>query len=149
MSFHKESAKHLIINSSRQRISNAFDIVWHSGLIKKFYYYDISVKFFAINSSFMLDTFIKGHHSYRVGPWKLSYQAHDSNVGLPQVESSRTIFLLHMNDLPNSILRLLDNISANDTPLYGCTSYTIIKSWKLISLIICSDCLMRGKWLLT
>ena len=94
-------------------ISKAFDRVWHAGLLHKLKSYGISGQIFGLISSFL------SNRRLRVVLDGKSSQEYPVNAGVPQGSIlGPTLFLLHINDLPDDVI--CDNaIYADDTTLYS------------------------------
>ena len=93
--------------------SNAFDKVWHAGLLHKLKSYGISGQIFHLISSFLtnrqLPVVLDGKSS----------QEYLLNVGIPQGSIlGPTLFLLYINDLRNDVISNIA-IYADDTTLYS------------------------------
>ena len=93
-------------------ISQAFDKVWHAGLLHKLKSYGISGQIFGLISSFLSNTWLQvvldGKYS----------QEYPVNAGFPQGSILDPIlFLLYMNDVPDVICNIA--IYADDTTLYS------------------------------
>ena len=89
-------------------ISKAFDRVWHGGLLHKL----ISGQIFGLISSFC------SNRPIRVLLDRKSSQEYPVNVGVPQGSIlGPTLFLLHIDDLPNDVV-CNSAIYADDTTLY-------------------------------
>ena len=94
-------------------ISEAFDRVWHAGLLHKLTSYGISGQIFGLISSFLsnrwLQVILEGK----------SLQEYPVNAGLPQGSIfGPTLFLLYINDLPDDLICNIA-IYADDTTLYS------------------------------
>ena len=94
-------------------IANAFDRVWHAGLLHKLKYYEILGQVFDLISSFLSNRPLrvvldgKSSHEYPV------------NAGVPQGSIlGATLFLLYINDLPDDVICNIA-IYADDTTLYS------------------------------
>ena len=93
-------------------ISKAFDKVWHTGLLHKLKSYGVSGVFLDPIKSFLTDRKIKVVLDGR------SSSCYFINAGVPQGSIlGPTLFLIFINDLPDSILSKL-SIYADDTTLY-------------------------------
>ena len=94
-------------------ISQAFDRVWHAGLLHKLKFYGISGQIFSRISSFL------SNRRLRVvldGKSSLEYPV---NAGVPQGSIlGPTFFLLYINDLPDDVICDIA-IYADDTTLYS------------------------------
>ena len=94
-------------------ISKAFSSVWHAGLLHKLQSYRIPGQIFGVISSFL------SNRRLRVVLDGKSSQEYPVNAGVPQGSIlSPTLFLLHINDLPDDILCDIA-IYADDTTLYS------------------------------
>ena len=94
-------------------ISNAFDRVWHAGLLRKLKSYGISGQIFGLISSFL------SNRRLRVVLDGKSSQEYPVNVGAPQGSIlGPTLFLLYINDLPDDVICDIA-IYAGDTTLYS------------------------------
>ena len=98
-------------------ISKAFDQVWHKGLLYKLSSYGISGRVYSIIKSFLtgrkMKVVVNGQSSEILG----------INAGVPQGSVlGPTLFLLFINDLPDSLIRSFINIFADDSTIYGLTS---------------------------
>ena len=94
-------------------ISKAFDRVWHAGLLHKLKSYGISGQIFSLISSFL------SNRQLRVVLDGKSSQEYPVNVGVPQGSIlGPTLFLLHMNDLPDDVICDVA-IYADNTTLYS------------------------------
>ena len=94
-------------------ISKAFEKVWHAGFLHKMKSYVISGKVLNIIKSFLsgrkMKVVLDGHSS----------NCYSINSGVPQGSVlGPTLFLIFINDLPDSILSKLA-IYADDTTLYS------------------------------
>ena len=94
-------------------ISKAFDGVWHTGLLHKLKSCGTSGQIFDLISSFLNNGWprvvLDGKYS----------QEHPVNAGVPQGSIlGTTLFLLHINDLPDDIICNIA-IYADDTILYS------------------------------
>ena len=93
-------------------ISQAFDKVWHAGLLHKFKTYGISGQIFGLISSFL------SNRQLRVVLDGKSSQEYPVNASVPQGSIlGPTLFLLYINDLPDVICNIA--IYADDTTLYS------------------------------
>ena len=93
-------------------ISKAVDRVWHADLLRKLKSYGISGQIFGLISSFLTNK------RFRVVVDGKSSQEYLVNAGVPQGSIvGRTVFLLHINDLPDVICNIA--IYADDTTLYS------------------------------
>ena len=95
-------------------ISNAFDGVWHAGLLHKLKSYGISGQIFGLISSFLsnrrLQVVLDGKSS----------QEYPGNAGVPQGSIlGPTLFLLYINDLTDDVVICNIAIYADDTTLYS------------------------------
>ena len=80
-------------------ISEAFDRVWHVGLLHKLKSYGISGRIFGLISSFLINRWLRV-----VLDGKLS-QEYPVNAGVPQGSIlGPTFFLLYINDLPGDVI---------------------------------------------
>ena len=94
-------------------ISEAFDRVWHAGLLHKLKSYGISGQIFSLISSF------PSNRRLRVVLDGKSSQEYPVNVGVPQGSIlGPTLFLLYINDLPDDVICDIE-IYADDTTLYS------------------------------
>ena len=94
-------------------ISEAFDRVWHAGLLHKLKSDGISGQIFGLISSFLSNSRL------RVVLDGKSSQEYPVNAGLPQGSSlGPTHFLLYINDLPDDLICNIA-IYADDTTLYS------------------------------
>ena len=94
-------------------ISNAFDRVWHAGLLHKLKSYGISGQIFGLISSFL------SNRRLRVVLDGKSSQEYPVNAGVPQGSIiGPTLFLLYINDLPDDVICNIA-IYADDTTLYS------------------------------
>ena len=94
-------------------ISKAFERVWHAGLLHKLKSYGISGKIFGLISSFL------SNRQLRVVLDGKSSQEYPVNAGVPQGSiPGPTLFLLHINDLPDDVICNIA-IYADDTTLYS------------------------------
>ena len=95
-------------------IFEAFDRVWHDGLLTKIQSYGISDNFFSIIQSFLsnrrINVVLDGQHS----------ETYCISSGVPQGSIlGPTLFLIFINDLPDKLLCDLC-IDADDTTLFSC-----------------------------
>ena len=81
-------------------ISNAFDRVWHAGLLYKLKSYGISGQIFGLISSFLTKQWLP------VILDEKSSQEYPVNAGVPQgaILGPPTLFLLYINDLPDDVI---------------------------------------------
>ena len=94
-------------------ISKAFDRVWHAGLLHKLKSYGISGQIFGLISSFLSNRWL------RVVLDGKSSQVYPVNAVVPQGSIfGPTLFLLHINDLPDDVICNI-GIYADDTTLYS------------------------------
>ena len=94
-------------------ISKAFDRVWHAGLLHKLNPYEISGQIFDLISSFL------SNRRLRVVLDGKSSQEYPVNAGVPHGSIlGPTLFLLHINDLPDNVICNIA-ICADDTTLYS------------------------------
>ena len=94
-------------------ISNAFNRVWHAGLIHKLKSFGISGQIFGLISSFL------SNWRLRVVLDGKSSQEYLINAGVPQGSIlGPTLSLLYINDLPDDVIRNIA-IYADDTTLYS------------------------------
>ena len=94
-------------------ISKAFDMVWHSVLLHKLTSYVISGQIFGTISSFL------NNRPLRAVLHGNSSQEYPVNAGVPQGSIlGPTLFLLHINDLPDDVICDIA-IYADDTTLYS------------------------------
>ena len=94
-------------------ISKDFDRVWHAGLLHKLKSYGISGQIFGSISSFL------SSRRLRVILDGKSSQEHPVNAGVPQCSIlGTTLFLLHINDLPDDGVCNIA-IYADDTTVYS------------------------------
>ena len=92
-------------------ISEAFNRVWHVGLLHKLKFYGISVQIFGLISPFL------GNRRLRVVLDGKSSQEYPVNAGFPQGSIlGPTLFLLYINDLPDDVVCDIA-IYADDTTL--------------------------------
>ena len=92
-------------------ISKAFDRVWHAGLLHKLKSYGISGQIFGLISSFL------SNKQLRVVLDGKSSQEYPVIAGVPQGSIlGPTLFLLHINDLPDDVICNIA-IYADDTTL--------------------------------
>ena len=93
-------------------ISNAFDRVWHAGLLHKLKSHGIAGQIFGLISSFL------SNRHLRVVLDGKSSQEYPVNAEVPQWSIlGPKIFLLYINDLPDDVI-CNTAIYANDTTLY-------------------------------
>ena len=93
-------------------ISEAFDRVWHAGLLHKLKSYGISGQIFSLISSFL------SNRQLRVVLDGKSSQEYPVNAGVPQGSIlGPTLFLLYINDLPDDVI--CDIAIYVDTTLYS------------------------------
>ena len=93
-------------------ISKAFDRVWQAGLLHKLKSYGISSQIFGLISSFL------SNRQLRVVLDGKSSQKYPVNAGVPQGSIlGPTLFLLHINDLPDNVICNIVTY-ADDTTLY-------------------------------
>ena len=94
-------------------ISNAFDRVWHPGLLHKLKFYGISGQIFGLISSFL------SNRQLWVVLEEKSSQEYPVNTGVPQgAILGPSLFLLYTNDLPDEAICKIA-IYADDTTLYS------------------------------
>ena len=94
-------------------ISEAFDRVWHAGLLHKLKSYGISGQIFSLISSFL------SNRRLRVVLDGKSSQEYSVNAGVPQgFILGTTLFPLYTNDLPDDVICDIA-IYADDTTLYS------------------------------
>ena len=94
-------------------ISEAFDRVWHAGLLHKLQSYGISGKIFDLISFFL------SNRQLRVVLDRKSSQEYPVNDGVPQGSIlGPTLFLLYINDLPDDVICNIA-IYADVTTLYS------------------------------
>ena len=94
-------------------ISKAFDQVWHKGLLHKLFSYGISGRIYSIIKSFL------SSRSMKVVVNGQSSEVHEINAGVPQGSVlGPTLFLIFINDLPDSVIRSFINIFADDNYLW-------------------------------
>ena len=94
-------------------ISKAFDRVWHAGVLHKLKCYGISGQIFGLISSFL------SNRRLRVVLDGKSSQEYPVNAEVPQGSIlGPTLFLLHINDLPDDIT-CNTAIYADDITLYS------------------------------
>ena len=94
-------------------ISNAFEWVWHAGLLHKLTSYGISGQIFGLISSFL------SNRRLRVVLDGKSSQEYPVNAGVPQGSIiGPTLFLLYINDLLDDVICNIA-IYADDTTLYS------------------------------
>ena len=94
-------------------ISNAFDRVWHAGLLHKLKSYRISGQIFGLISSFL------SNRQLRVVLDGKSSQEYPVNAGVPQGSIlGPTLFLLYIDDLPDDVICNIA-IYAYDTTLFS------------------------------
>ena len=94
-------------------ISEAFDRVWHAGLLHKLMSYKISGQIFGLVSSFL------SNRHLRVVLDGKSSQEYPINAGAPQGSIlGPTLFLIYINDLPDDVICDIA-IYADDTTLYS------------------------------
>ena len=94
-------------------ISNAFDRVWHAGLLHKIESYGISGQIFSLISSFL------SNRRLRVVLDGKSSQEYPVNAGVPQGSIlGPTLFLLYIDDLPDDVICNIA-IYAYDTTLFS------------------------------
>ena len=94
-------------------ISEAFDRVWHAGLLHKLMSYRISGQIFGLVSSFL------SNRHLRVVLDGKSSQEYPINAGAPQGSIlGPTLFLIYINDLPDDVICDIA-IYADDTTLYS------------------------------
>ena len=81
-------------------ISNAFDRVWHAGLLYKLKSYGISGQIFGLISSFLTKQWLP------VVLDEKSSQEYPVNAGVPQgaILGPPALFLLYINDLPDDVI---------------------------------------------
>ena len=92
-------------------ISNAFDRVWHAGLLHKLKSHGIAGQIFGLISSFL------SNRHLRVVLDGKSSQEYPVNAEVPQESiGGPTLFLLYISDLPDVIYNI--PIYADDTALY-------------------------------
>ena len=93
--------------------SNAFDKVWHAGLLHKLKSYGISGQIFGLIPSFL------SNKRLRVVLDGKTSQESPANVGVPQGSIlGPALFLLYYNDLPNDVICNIA-IFADDNTLYS------------------------------
>ena len=94
-------------------ISNAFDKVWHVGLLYKLKFYGTSGQIFGLISSFL------SNRRFRVVLDGKSSQEYLVNAGVPQESTlGPALFLLYINDLPDDVICNIA-IYADDATLYS------------------------------
>ena len=98
---------------NRSRATQAFDRVWHTGLLHKLKTYGIPGQVFDLISSFLSNRWL----------WvvldRKSSQDYPVNAGIPQGSIlGPTPFLLYINDLPDDVICNIA-IYADDTTLYS------------------------------
>ena len=93
-------------------ISMAFDKVWHAGLLHKLKAYDVMGSILSIIESFLQDRAIK------VVLDGQSSTPHNINAVPQGSVLGPTLFLVHVNDLPNGALSRI-GICADDTTAYS------------------------------
>ena len=94
-------------------ISQAFDKVWHAGLLHKLKSYGISGQIFGLISSFLSNRWLQVVLDGK------SSQEYPVNAGVPQGSIlGPTLFLLYINDLPDDVICNIA-IYADDTTLYS------------------------------
>ena len=80
-------------------ISEAFDRIWHAGLLHKFKSYVISGQIFGLISSFLSNRWLQVVLDGK------SSQEYPVNAGVPQGSIlGLTLFLLYINDFPDSVI---------------------------------------------
>ena len=96
-------------------ISNAFDKVWHTGLLHKLRSYGISGQISGLISSFLSNRWL------RVVLNGKSSQEDPVNAGVPQGSIlSPTLFLLYINDLPDDVICYIAIYADDTTPYSKC-----------------------------
>ena len=94
-------------------ICQAFDRVWHAGLLHKLRFYGILCQILGLMSSFL------SNRRLRVVLNGKSSQEYSVNAGFPQGSIlGPTLFLLYINDLPDDVICDIA-IYADDTTLYS------------------------------
>ena len=95
------------------KLSNAFNRVWHAGLLQKLRSYGISGQIFGLISSFLSNRWL------RLVLDRKSSQEYPVNAGVPEGSIlGPTLFLLYSNDLPDDVICNIA-IYADDTTLYS------------------------------
>ena len=107
-------------------ISKAFDRVWHAGLLHMLVFFT--------NKIFDLISYFRSNRRFPVVLDGKSSQEYPVSVGAPQGSIlGPTLFLLHINDLPDDVICDIA-IYADDTTLYSKSNHQASGLWQQLEL---------------